>query len=383
MTETTSSRAVAASQSPAQAFSILLNEREAQFKAGLPAHIPVERFKRVVLTAVQRNPALLKASQVSLYNASMQAAQDGLLPDGREGALVIYKTKQRDGGWVEAVQWMPMISGILKKVRNSGDLASIVARVVYAGDKFRNWIDDSGEHIEYEASDDADTSMIRCVFAMAKLKDGSIEVEVLRPSDIEKIRNVSRSKDRGPWVDWWDEMAKKSALRRLSKRLPISTDLDDLIRRDDALYDMDGSGDKAVKPAGVARDLGSRLDALAGPAPAAQQIKHDAETGEILENDVANRQAEAPVTSQPPVAEQPATNTAAGGDDFPGDTVRDWGSEESVKIAHAEGREACVNGDGRSAMNADYSKDGAERERKAWTDGWREADAEANQSGGE
>lgn len=138
---------------------------------------------------------------------------------------------------------------------------------------------------------------------------------------------------------------------------------------------------KAVHAGERAKSLGDRLDALASQPP--KQPAHDPETGEILENDVANRQAEAPVTSQPPVAEQPATNTAAGGDDFPGDTVRDWGSEESVKIAHAEGREACVNGDGRSAMNADYSKDGAERERKAWTDGWREADAEANQSGGE
>ena len=71
---------------------------------------------------------------------------------------------------------------------------------------------------------------------MAKLKDGSIEVEVLKPADIEKIRGVSRSKDKGPWVDWWEEMAKKSSIRRLSKRLPLNTDLDDLIRRDDSLY---------------------------------------------------------------------------------------------------------------------------------------------------
>mgnify|MGYP006988334071 CR=1 FL=1 len=43
-----------------------------------------------------------------------------------------------DSFWTGAY---PMIAGILKKVRNSGDLYSIVSRVVYAGDKFRNWIE--------------------------------------------------------------------------------------------------------------------------------------------------------------------------------------------------------------------------------------------------
>ncbi len=245
----------------------------------LPAQIPFERFKRVIMTAVQRNPDLLLVSARELFNACMQAASDGLLPDGREGALVIFnRNKKIDNKWVSemAVQWMPMVAGILKKVRNSGELSTIVARVVYGGDKFRNWIDDTGEHIEYEASDQQDRELVRCVFAMAKLKDGSIEVEVLKPADIEKIRSVSRAKDGGPWSTWWDQMAIKSAIRRLSKRLPMSTDLDDLIRRDDALYDLEGAADKrgAIehKPTSTAT-LANKLDMLG----------HDPETGEITD----------------------------------------------------------------------------------------------------
>jgi len=44
--------------------------------------------------------------------------------------------------------------------------------------------------------------------------------------DVERIRAVSRSARRGPWVDWWDEMAKKTVIRRLAKYLPSSSDLD-------------------------------------------------------------------------------------------------------------------------------------------------------------
>ena len=71
--------------------------------------------------------------------------------------------------------------------------------------------------------------------------------------EIEKVRKVSRAANKGPWVDWWEEMARKTVLRRLSKRLPMSTDLDDLIRRDDALYDFgkrgaDGQVDRMFKP---------------------------------------------------------------------------------------------------------------------------------------
>lgn len=260
------------------------NERE--FKAALPAHIPVERFMRVVTTAVTSNADLLQADRRSLFEAATKAAQDGLLPDGREGALVIYNTKVKEGGkefWIKKVQWMPMIAGILKKVRNSGELSTIVARVVYAGDKFRNWIDDTGEHIEYEAGDEQDQDVVRKVFAMAKLKDGSIEVEVLSPNDIEKIRAASRSKDKGPWIDWWPEMAKKSAIRRLAKRLPMSTDLDDLIRRDDALYDFDGAREDArIAHADRPTSLSARLDALAGQI---ETIAHDPETAEITQDD--------------------------------------------------------------------------------------------------
>lgn len=275
---------------PVAVFRQQVEARQNEFAAALPAHIPAERFVRVILTAVNKNPGLLYADRASLFSSAMMAAADGLLCDGREAALVIYRTKKKDDQgerWIEAVQYMPMVAGILKKVRNSGELSTIVAKVVYAGDHFRNWIDDQGEHLEYEAGENQDRNVVRNAFAMAKLKDGAVEVEVLKPADIEKIRSVSRAKDKGPWVDWWEEMAKKSAIRRLSKRLPLNTDLDDLIRRDDALYDFDGA--RADAQANQPRSLAGKLDALAGSTSLSPSIASDfdRQTGEVIESNSA------------------------------------------------------------------------------------------------
>jgi recombination protein RecT len=114
-----------------------LGRMQEQFKFALPAHIPAERFVRVVLTAVQRNPKLLRCTRQSFFNACMSAANDGLLPDGREGAIVPYGDDGEGGGSKsENAQWLPMIAGLRKKVRNSGALTEWNVQVVQQGDDF-------------------------------------------------------------------------------------------------------------------------------------------------------------------------------------------------------------------------------------------------------
>lgn len=221
--------------------------QEAELALALPPHIPVERFMRVVRTAVAGDIALLHADRRSLFEASMKAAQDGLLPDGRDGALVIFRAKVKEKGkdgqdkdvWINKVQWMPMVGGILKKVRNSGELVTIAAHVVYENDHFEYSLGDD-ERIDHKPKMLGERGKAIGVYAVAKTKDGGIYREVMSLEQVEKVRGVSRAKDSGPWKDWWDEMAKKTVIRRLSKRLPMSSDLDDLIRRDDDLYDFQG-----------------------------------------------------------------------------------------------------------------------------------------------
>lgn len=297
---------------PLIAFKQQLDVRADQFKAALPAHMPPERFSRVVLTAVQNNPDLLNADRPSLWNACMRAAQDGLLPDGRDGAIVIYNTKEKGGGWVKKAQWMPMVWGIVKKVRNSGQLAMITARVVYGGDKYRYWLDEDGEHILYEPCETPDRNHVRLVFAAARTTDGELMVEPLTAADIDKIRASSKAKDNGPWVDWWDEMARKSAIRRLAKRLPMSSDLDDLVRRDDELYDFSGARDAKAPAQLVSLDFTEQQPAAPSPPPAGAgpASPHSSEAGAAG--------AEAPAPEQNEGAGKPdgdTANAAAGGSD--------------------------------------------------------------------
>src|SRR5262245_19014428 len=109
-------------KSPMNELRTQIGRMENQWIAALPKHISIDKFQRVVMTAVQNNPNLVSVDRRSLWNACTQAAQDGLLPDGREGAIVPFKGR---------ANWMPMYAGLIKKARNSGEIASIVARVVY------------------------------------------------------------------------------------------------------------------------------------------------------------------------------------------------------------------------------------------------------------
>ena len=236
-----------------------------QFQMVLPPQIPLDRFIRVAMTAVQTKPSLLEANRQSLYAACMKAAQDGLLPDGKEAALVPFKGQ---------VQYMPMVGGVLKKIRNSGELVSISAHVVYAADEFTFWVDDDGEHIKHVPFLEADAGDIRLVYAIAKTKDGGVYIEVMTLRQIEQVRSVSRAKDDGPWVTWWEQMAKKSALIRISKRLPMSTDAEEMIERDNENYDLAPTPQPNEKRP-------SRLESVVLPQMLAETI--DMATGEILQ----------------------------------------------------------------------------------------------------
>ena len=211
---------------PMDAVRKTLTQMQPEFAAALPPQIPVEKFIRTTLTAVQMNPELLQADRRSLLGAAMKAAQDGLLLDGREAAPVIFRTKEGP-----KVQYMPMVGGILKKIRNSGELASISAQVVYDKDHFEYELGDD-ERIVHKPFLGEDRGRAIACYAIAKTKDGAIYREVMSVADVEKVRASSKAGNTGPWVHWWDEMAKKTVIRRIAKRLPSSADLDQLLNHD-------------------------------------------------------------------------------------------------------------------------------------------------------
>lgn len=303
--------------SPAQEFRGQFEKMSGEISAALPPHIPVERFMRVVLTAVNSNPALLNADRRTLFEAAMKAAQDGLLPDGRDGAFVIFRTKDGNS-WIEKVQWMPMVGGVLKKIRNSGELLSISAHVAYEHDEFTYALGDD-ERIEHKPTL-GDRGKPRLVYAVAKTKDGGVYREIMTVAEIERVRQVSRAKDKGPWVDWWSEMARKTVIRRLAKRLPMSTDLDDLIRRDDDLYDMKG-GDGAGQMNRLFRPVANPL------SDTPPVIEHDGD-GVIDETDTTSAASSPASDAQKAPADEVAGGAPAGAETPASDDDRGLGEDD-------------------------------------------------------
>lgn len=234
-----------------------------QFQAALPKHISVEKFTRVAMTAIQNTPALVNADRASLFGSVVRLAQDGLLPDGREAAIVMFGNK---------AQAMPMIAGVLKKIRQSGDVAYVSAQVVHENDHFV-WKLGFEEDVEHTppALDKPRGNPIGA-YATAVLKDGSRLLEVMSFEEIEKVRAVSRAAKNGPWVQWWGEMARKTVMRRLSKRLPMSSDIDDAFDRDETVAAIEPPIEQPAQPV-------SRLDALEHKI----QAEHDSETGEVIQ----------------------------------------------------------------------------------------------------
>lgn len=215
-----------------------------EFLRALPKHVDVDRFIRVTQTAINMAPDLALCDRVSLFGALTKCAADGLIPDGREAAIVVFNSKTG-----QKAVYMPMVGGILKKIRNSGELLSVTAHVVHANDEFKYELGDS-EHIMHRPKlGDDDRGKEVAVYAILKTKDGGIYRDVMTTKEVEKVRASSRAAQSGPWVNWWGEMAKKTVLKRLSKRVPMSTDLDNMLQAD-AEIDGDSSADisATVKP---------------------------------------------------------------------------------------------------------------------------------------
>jgi len=196
-----------------------------QFAAALPKHVSPERFVRVLMTAVQTTPALLNADRRTLFASAMKASQMGLLPDGREGAIVTFK---------DQCQFMPMVAGVMKMVRNSGEISTWSVQAVYENDNFDFCLGDE-EHITHKPALSNRGKLI-AVYSIVSMKDGEKSREVMSVEDVNGIRGRSRSGNSGPWVTDFAEMAKKTVVRRHAKRLPLSTDIDGAIREDDEMF---------------------------------------------------------------------------------------------------------------------------------------------------
>lgn len=208
---------------------------EPEFKLALPDHIPSEKFTRIAVSAVNSNPELLgqDIDKRSLFASCMKAAQDGLVLDNREAALVTFKSKNGT-----QVTYIPMVAGIMKKMRNSGEISNISHGLVYQRefDEGRfEYIKGDNESLKHEPILFGNKGDLIGVYAVVTLKDGAKVRAFMDMDQVKKVRANSRggNSEYSPWNKWFEEMCIKSVLRKVSKLCPQSSDLDQVFRHED------------------------------------------------------------------------------------------------------------------------------------------------------
>lgn len=214
-----------------------LDSRAEMFASMLPSTVTPERFRNTVISAVRQNPEIFQASIRSIMGAIVRAAQDGLVPDGKEGHIAVYSTKVSKGGqpdkWEKRAQWNPMAAGLRKRLR---ELDGIIANseVVHENDHFI-WHQGDEPKIEHEpARLGQDRGKMIGAYCIYKREDGTIlHREVMDYSQIEKTREQSKAKDSLMWTKFASEGYRKSVLRRGVKTVPVSDTMKEIIRRDD------------------------------------------------------------------------------------------------------------------------------------------------------
>ena len=276
-----------------------IQQREDQFAAALPAHIPTAKFMRVVLTAIANSKDLQTCTRKSIINECMKAAADGLVLDGREAVLIKFgvnvgtKTAPK---YEDQAKYIPMVQGLMKKARNSGEVASLSPVVVYKNDNFEyhphlhdvpqheiDWFEENGPRGEPIGA-----------YAVVYLKDAEAKpiVQVLSKAQIMKIAGKTKNKYQydpasgESWEEWW----KKCAIRRVSKYAPASTDKEgtsfaETVTRDDDMYEGDDEApttapEKPRKQRRAAQILGGEQPAQGVTEATVVTDDADAERGE-------------------------------------------------------------------------------------------------------
>jgi recombination protein RecT len=192
-----------------------------QVKAALakvyPATMTPDRIVTIALLAASRNPRLAECTQPSILKSLMTAGELGLEPSGPLGHGHLVPFKNNKIGAYECT-FMPGYRGLIHLAKQTGEVRNVEARVVKEGDVFDV---DYGTEPRVVHKPKFNGGDMIAVYAVAFLADGTQTFDVMTRTDVDKIRRRSRAADDGPWVTDYEEMARKTVVKRLAKYLPL------------------------------------------------------------------------------------------------------------------------------------------------------------------
>lgn len=191
-----------------------------QFAAALPQHLSADRFCRIAITALTRTPKLADCTQESLMRCLLDLSAYGIEPDGRRAHLIPYGNT-----CTLILDW----KGLAELAMRSGIIAKLHADIVCENDVFDYNL---GEVVAHKIDWQKPRGAMYAAYAMAVTKDGPVFVAVLTKEEVDGIRKRSKAGNSGPWVTDYNEMAKKTAFRRLAKWLPLSAEFRDAVEKD-------------------------------------------------------------------------------------------------------------------------------------------------------
>ena len=197
---------------------------ESGIKAALPSVMTPERFTRMVLTALSSTPELNDCTPQSFLGAMMSAAQLGLEPNTPLGQAYLIPYWNTKKGTREA-QFQIGYKGLIDLAYRSGEVELVQAQCVYANDSFecRFGLEPKLEHVPA----DGERGELVKVYALFKTKSGGFGFEVMSVEDIKehaKKYSQSFSKSYSPWKTNFEEMAKKTVLKKCLKYAPLKSD---------------------------------------------------------------------------------------------------------------------------------------------------------------
>ncbi len=198
---------------------------EPEIKKALPSVLTPERFTRMVLSALSTTPQLGSCTPASFLGAMMTAAQLGVEPNTPLGQAYLIPFKNRKKG-CEEVQFQLGYKGMLDLAYRSGQVSTIQAHTVYENDKFDYalGLEPKLEHVPAAKNRGQATHY----YAVVRMKDGGFCFAVMSREDVEAhAKKYSQSYSQGyssPWSTAFDEMAKKTVLKRALKYAPMKTE---------------------------------------------------------------------------------------------------------------------------------------------------------------
>lgn len=222
-TQAQTTKPAVASKAPLSVNSLLESQRK-QIEMALPKHMKPDRMLRIALTEMRLNPKLSECDPMSFLGAIIQCSQLGLEPSSAFGQVYLIPFRNNKRGGTMEVQVIPGYKGLIELARRSGVISSISARCVYEKDHFEYvfGLDETMVHEPYAGLEDR--GQLTHAYTVAKFKDGSYHFEVMNRNEIEKIRAGTRYPN-PVWETHYDEMAKKTVIRRICKYLPLTPEM--------------------------------------------------------------------------------------------------------------------------------------------------------------